>query len=139
MVQHFANPKRVGEKMLFYTGPAFVVFAGVLICGVIYVHFVNSIPFYSPLRSFSYPSRLTTYSSVSSLLHLLSSVFISFCILYNYIMAVVSKPGYPPSAEELGWTPEQVEALKEGHYHNIHFDFKWCKKCLFHSSSHSLI
>jgi hypothetical protein len=41
----------------------------------------------------------------------------------------VASPGYPPTAQELGWTEEQIEGIKEGHYHKISFDFKWCSKC----------
>jgi hypothetical protein len=41
---------RVGEKLLYLTGPLFVIFAALLIIGVMYVHFVTSIPFYAPYR-----------------------------------------------------------------------------------------
>eukprot|EP01126_Amoeba_proteus_P060633 TRINITY_DN8046_c0_g1_i5.p1 TRINITY_DN8046_c0_g1~~TRINITY_DN8046_c0_g1_i5.p1 ORF type:complete len:332 (-),score=41.29 TRINITY_DN8046_c0_g1_i5:195-1190(-) len=109
--------KWYGEKALLLLGPLFVIVAGILITWVIYIHFVGSIPFYSP------------YQSLGGIIHLLSSTFISFSIYYNYLMAVISKPGYPPTAKEMGWSDKQVEALKDRHYLNVGFDFKWCKKC----------
>jgi len=109
------------ESFIRVVGPVFVVLALTLISGVIYVHFVNSIPFYGP------------YTSLGNLLHLIMSVYISFCIGYNYLCAVLVPPGSPPSSEELGLTSTQLSALQNDEIDQKgyvpHEYRRFCKRC----------
>jgi len=92
---------------------------------VIYVHCVNSIPFYSP------------YSSLGGIIHIIVSSYISICIGYNYLGAVFVAPGTPPSCEELGLTEVQILTLQSDEVegdkrvgHRLPVGLKrFCKRC----------
>jgi len=118
--------KWIFESIIRIAGPFFVVLATVLITGVIYVHFVNSIPFYS------------NYSSLCGIIHLAISIYITVNIGYNYLSAVFVSPGLPPKGDEVGLTVSDIETLK-GHIDNdserkilskLPQDLRrYCKKC----------
>jgi len=117
-VQVFIGLKASFEKAVRVIGPAFVCLAVVLISSAVFVHFVHNIPFYNP------------YTSLPSIMHLLSSTYIAFSIAYNYIKAVITPPGYTPSFEELRISPEEQQKILHlvdnplpGRY------VPWCKKC----------
>eukprot|EP01125_Pyxidicula_operculata_P021084 TRINITY_DN7991_c0_g1_i1.p1 TRINITY_DN7991_c0_g1~~TRINITY_DN7991_c0_g1_i1.p1 ORF type:complete len:298 (+),score=22.33 TRINITY_DN7991_c0_g1_i1:33-926(+) len=111
--------KTIFEKFIRLVGPFFVALALALICGVIYIHFVNSIPFYSD------------YSTPGGVIHVVMSVYISCCILFNYLGAVFSSPGRAPDAKDLGLTEQEIEQLKREHilHKNGARLIKFCKRC----------
>jgi len=99
----------------------------VLITGVIYVHFVNSIPFYAD------------YGSLVGVIHLTMSIYITINIVYNYLSAVFVSPGNPPKGEEAGLSATEVETLKGQVETEVERKIlskvpqdmrRFCKKCL---------
>lgn len=89
------------ERLMYYAGPLFVVVAITLLVGVISLHFLNSIPFYSG------------YWSIGGLIHLIMSCYFTFCVIFNYVMAVKTSPGRTKTYQELGMNEAQIQECKD--------------------------
>lgn len=75
------HAKTTFELFVRFVGPLFVILATILISAVIVVHFRAIIPYY------------TDYDTLSGLIHLTVSSFISYNIGFNYFKTIFTPPG----------------------------------------------
>mmetsp|Transcript_18321 Transcript_18321/g.20366 ORF Transcript_18321/g.20366 Transcript_18321/m.20366 type:complete len:291 (+) Transcript_18321:79-951(+) len=91
----------IAERLVCMISPIFVVLAVSLLSLVIIVHFTVIIPFYSD------------YVTITGLIHLAISGFLSQGIMLNYAAAVLTNPGYPPFPKDVKDLPRKYKVCKK--------------------------
>jgi len=109
--------KRATEGFIWLVGPFFILVASTLIPAVMVIHFRVLLPHYTP------------YNTFLGFIHTLWSVYVVFCIGFNYYNVVFSLPGKIPDAvtdEER----KEIEKLKRNPSPRKGEGFsRYCKLC----------
>jgi len=111
----FMGFKSVFDFAIRLVGPIFVIIATVLISGVIVIFFRAILPYYGD------------YTSFFGLTHIAIGGYFTFCIYFNYFMAIFTSPGGVPEDHKQPNTPEQTQgetSVKKGQGFS-----RYCKEC----------